>query len=201
MANLNLEIDRTNDGSIKASFDRIAKDIFRSAIKVNYHLLRITEIEFYFWSDEHQDNTTHDHNRNAGEWRMHNQGIDITFQAEGDKKSGQVGGILIRGIYDKSIEEEEEKKRYINGPRKVLFRIFELMGKVEEQSTLQLIPKHFENIPIHTTSRHGLKESATKDYVIDDKYISKHYRYFTDNGMLSYPASHWKGLEIKELAL
>ncbi len=197
MTKLNLKIDRTDEASIKISFDRIAKDIFRSAIKVNEHKLRITEIEFYFWSDEHQDYTTHEHNRNAGEWRMHNQGVDITFQAEGDEKSGQVGGILIRGILDDKLDG---KSRYINGPLKVWFRLFELLGKAEIQGTIQLVPNSFIAPAIYTTTRHGLKPAVTKNYIIDDKFLSKPYRYFTDKGKLSYPESHWIGLEINELA-
>jgi hypothetical protein len=191
MTQLNLKIDRTDEASIKVSFDRIAKDIFRSAIKVNQHKLRITEIEFYFWSDEHKDYTTHEHNRNAGEWRMHNQGIDITFQAEGNKKSGQVGGVLIRGIYDNSIKEEE-KKKYINGPRKVLFRLFELMGNVEEQSTLQLLPNHFEAIPtIYKAKRHGLNVAKTNTYEVTKDFVEAQYRYYTDKENL-YTPSYWE---------
>ncbi|CAN5413569.1 hypothetical protein BH09BAC1_BH09BAC1_17700 [soil metagenome] len=201
MTKLNLEIDRTDGESIKSSFDRIAKDIFRSAIKVNNHELRVTEIEFYFWSDEHQDYSTHDHNRDAGEWRMHNQGIDITFQAEGDSKCGQVGGILIRGIYDDSIVEDRKISQYINGPRLVMFRIFQLMGKVEAQNTLQLVPGRFQTLPpIYTAQRHGLKEAKTDTYEISKElYMDKANRYFTDKGKLSYPASHWGKLKISEL--
>lgn len=163
-------------------------------------MLRITEIEFYFWSDEHQDNTTHEHEQDAGEWRMHNQGLDITFEALGDNTIGQFGGILIRGIYVAG--EGDEKKKHINGPRKVLFKIFELMGKVEAQNILQLVPGHFKTPrEIHTTMRHGLKTGVISGYEITDDFIKKPYRYFTDKGKLSYPESHWKGLEINELAL
>lgn len=200
MKKLNLVIDRTNDVSIKASFNRIAKEIFSSAIKVNNHILGITEIEFYFWSDEHKDYTTHEHSRNAGEWRMHNQGLDITLQAEGNNKSGQVGGILIRGIYHQSNDDNKKSTQYINGPRMVLFQIFQLMGKVEEESTLQLLPNYFETIPtIYTTTRHGLKPAVTKEYIIDDEFLSKPYRYIAHKERLSYPTSYWKDFAINEL--
>src|SRR5688572_17782985 len=100
---INFEI---NNCEIEKSFDRIALELLRrKALIVNNKVFRFTEIEFYYFNEDyHKDQYTHPHKRESGEWRFHNQGIDITF--ESSEKCD--GGILIRGIL---IDSE-----YVNGP-------------------------------------------------------------------------------------
>ena len=138
---MELIIDQNN---IEQSFERIANYLLLSSvICVNDIEVEITEIEFYYFKkDIHEDNYTHPHNRDAGEWRLHNQGIDITF--EGNETTD--GGILIRGI--------KHGNEYINGPLKTLSYLFKLMGKVQAPGTFYLKEKVLNKTQLFKTFRH-----------------------------------------------
>src|SRR5687767_8055609 len=138
---MNFEIDNKE---IEKSFDRIASELLkRKALIVNNKVFRFTEIEFYYFNEEyHEDKYTHEHERESGEWRFHNQGIDITFK--GSEKCD--GGILIRGIL---IDSE-----YINGPIKSIRKIFEAFGKVTESTSIILKDAEIRDETIIKTFRH-----------------------------------------------
>lgn len=167
---MNLEI---NNEKIEESFDRIAEEILTSkAIYVNDIEFRFTEIEFYYFHEKyHPDNYTHEHLRKPGEWRFHNQGLDITFR--GDEKSD--GGILIRGVL---VDGE-----YINGPRKIVAKIFESFDEITKNNsfTLKNIPK--QTVEILKTFRHLPSKNIEKDY------HRKPYRYLIDIDNLSISSS------------
>lgn len=157
---LNLNIDANN---IENSFDRMAIDLFRNwALFVNNKKILFTEIEFYYFHDNHKDEYTHPHKRDVGEWRFHNQGLDITFQ--GDEKSD--GGILIRGIYVDG--------KYINGPRLVIGEIFTQMGSVNELNQVQL--KRIS--PIHNDVIKTFRHLPNK--INYPEFHDKQYRYIAD---------------------
>ena len=149
---------------IEESFDKIAKQLLLGHIlKINDQELEITEIEFYFFmKGKHEDNYTHPHKRNAGEWRYHNQGIDITLQGN-DK---QDGGILIRGI--------KMDQKYINGPLKTVQKIMECMGSVQNSATIQLITNPITNKKILKTFRH------LPNKIQHQEFHDKKYRYLID---------------------
>ncbi len=110
-------VDLTIDiAQVEQSFDRIANDLIRyHALVVNGKVFRFTEIEFYYYHKPgHEDEYTHPHQRAAGEWRFHSQGFDLTL--EGDEKTKD-GGILIRGLYAETSENDEVSAAYVNGPR------------------------------------------------------------------------------------
>lgn len=158
---MNLNIDNKN---IEKSFDRIATEILNKKILlVNDYEFILTEIEFYyFFNKVHEDNYTHEHKRDAGEWRFHNQGIDITFQWTDESD----GGILIRGL---KIENE-----YVNGPRKIIQKIFENFDKVTAENRLQLLDSKNRNSRIIRTFRHLPNKHQVPEY------HNKHYRYLTN---------------------
>nr|NQU91311.1 hypothetical protein [Bacteroidota bacterium] len=115
--------------NVESSFNRIAKELLTSyALYANAKEFRITEIEFYFYHPEHPDNYTHPHKRKKGEWRFHNQGLDITLSGN----ETQDGGILIRGI---------KNDRYVNGPRKIIYYLFQHFDNVESSNSLELKKK------------------------------------------------------------
>lgn len=161
MNHIDFKID---PNEIEKSFDRIAVDLLtKSHLIVNDKEFRFTEIEFYYFHDDyHQDKYTHEHERFEGEWRFHNQGLDITL--DGDDKS--VGGILIRGI--------EYNGVYTNGPRNIISRIFEEFGKVNDNNCLRLSQSDAKSFEITKTFRHLPNKQ------VDDLYIHKPYRYLTD---------------------
>jgi len=68
----------------------------------------IVEIEFYLFTNDHQDVITYPRVADAGRWFFHQSGVDLTFQSrdiEEDKdgnftfeENASFGGILIRAI-------------------------------------------------------------------------------------------------------
>lgn len=168
-AALNLDIDNSD---IEKSFDRIARKLLNEYVLLaNDIVFEFTEIEFYYFHEKyHPDNYTHKHMREEGEWRFHNQGIDITFK--GDKNKD--GGILIRGIKTDDV--------YVNGSRKILMKIFESLGKVEDENKIILKKKtkKSDNI-ISKTFRH------LPNKIQDERYHDKPYRYFKHLDKLDIP--------------
>ena len=163
---MNFSIDHSSQHSIVKSFDRIAEDLLlQKQIIVNETAVNITEIEFYYFkSGVHEDNYTHIHDRNAGEWRYHRSGIDITFQASDQEQTD--GGILIRGI--------ELSGEYINGPIKSLRALFALMGKVNTKTNFQLTNKEKEQKSIIKTFRH------LPNKIRHEKFHHLKYRYIVE---------------------
>lgn len=158
---MNFTID---DSNIEQSFNNIAKELMNeNVIMVNDKAFEFTEIEFYFFKKGvHEDIYTHKHKRKAGEWRIHNQGLDITL--EGNEE--QYGGILIRGL--------SNENTCINGPIKALGFLFESIGSVYNPSTLMLKSKDLEGKKIIKTFRH----IPTK--IQDKVYHYKKYRYIVE---------------------
>lgn len=122
-----MTIDLTiNESNIDSDFQRIAFDLMnRWILKVESKVYRITEIEFYFKSESHNDEYTHRHNLQMEKerWYFHGSGIDITFGA-----NGFYGGILIRAIYDFTSDN------YIYGPLNCLTELFSNIDFVYEKN-------------------------------------------------------------------
>jgi hypothetical protein len=158
---MDFQIDLKN---IEKSFDLLAKQLLLNhALEINNRLIEITEIEFYFFKEGiHEDKYTHLHDRNAGEWRLHNQGIDITFQSTND----QDGGILIRGI--------KHDGEYTNGPLKTLNIIFKNFGNVESTATLRIVEIPPLEKKILKTFRHLPNKIEYPDF------HNSYYRYLID---------------------
>lgn len=168
-----------NPDNVEQSFDEIATDLITNyVLQVNDFAFRFTEIEFYYFHEDcHKDEYTHEHKRNAGEWRFHNQGLDITFQS--DSKSD--GGILIRGL---SLGE-----KFVNGPRKVVREIFQALGKVDHSCCLRLKKTNSRKSEIFKTHRHLPNKHIIKDFHL------KPYRYLTDFEQLDISKSLKKDMQ------
>lgn len=153
-------------------FSRIANNLLLSKkMVINQVSYRFTEIEFYYHSSIHPDPYTHEHSLEAGKWRFHNQGLDITLKG----KEGY-GGILIRGI-----EKSGDKKTYINGPRRVIFEITKYLNPVHElNNVFGIEDADSENHDIFECFRQGLKENDSKptdNNTID--FLNAKYRFIT----------------------
>ena len=170
-----------DEDRIENSFDYIAKELLLNhVIKVNNASCEITEIEFYYFNErKHPDYYTHDHNRRKGEWRLHKQGLDITF--DGTKK-GIDGGVLIRGL---RIQE-----KYVNGPIRCLREIFKLMGSVQEKNYLQIVKEPLEKAEIIKTTRHLPNKVRYEDY------HSKEYRYIKNLEQLSITSKEKESIRL-----
>ena len=165
---LDLTICTTDRLAIQQSFDQIAQKLMNSWIlAVQDNQYRFSEIEFYYFHEKcHRDNYTHEHQYDEGRWRFHNAGLDITF----DGKNGEFdGGILIRGIYNESVKE------YVNGPRRVVRRIFdELQSVYSVHKKLGLIyDSDLAQVEIFKTTRQGLSVKVSPEFK------DKEYRFYT----------------------
>lgn len=161
-------IDPSSEDGIEKSFELISKDLLNNySIRINDFIFLFTEIEFYYFHRQfHVDNNTHEHNLPSGKWRCHNQGLDMTFESTDVSD----GGILIRGLKQLHPPVEEP---YVNGSRRVLFKIFECMNDVLTiNSGLYLEKLHDSlNRVIYRTTRQGIKNPT---------YIDSKYRYFSE---------------------
>lgn len=160
-----------NEINIDHEFERLSKLLLlEKVLVVNNEKIRFTEIEFYYYSKNHDDAFTHEHGSDAGKWRFHNQGFDITLKGE----SG-FGGILIRGI--------EIGGKYFNGPRRVLFEIMSHLNPVNQiDNKFGLVNNEIKlDLPIFRTFRHGLNTPNSNLTCKNPAYfIGTNYRFLVD---------------------
>jgi len=174
-----------DDNNIPKSFDNLARQLLlEHVISVNQTDIEMTEIEFYYFKEGiHEDNYTHPHKRPPGHWRLHKQGIDITFEGTVD----QDGGILIRGI--------KYEDRYINGPLKTLAYFMESMQNVFHQNHLCLRAKSLTETNIIKTHRHLPNKIQYKDFHL------KKYRYLKSLEKLDLTRQSKEGIQANSLII
>jgi hypothetical protein len=174
-------IDHSTELGVIQSFESISKKLFNGySIKINDSTFLFTEIEFYyFFKGVHEDENTHEHEFKSGRWRCHNVGLDITF--ESNLPDICDGGILIRGI--KQVEPFTEKP-YINGPRRVICKIFDNLNDVMTiNSGIYLVElQNRLTRDIYRTTRQGITQPT---------YIESKYRYFTEQK--EWKSKQWDG--------
>lgn len=164
---------RIDNNDIEGSFDRIARKLLTECVlKVNDTNFEITEIEFYyFFPGVHEDKYTHPHTFEAGKWRYHNQGLDITLQGS----DIQDGGILIRGI--------KSGDMYVNGPLKVVQKIYETFAQCTDDNHIILLEVPQNGKKLLKTFRH------IPNKVSYPEFHHMYYRYLTDLDSLDIPAN------------
>lgn len=148
------------ENETKEEFELIANKLFNKyAIANHLSTFRIVEIEFYWNSLKHTDNSTYERkyvNPKQGEWFFHYSGVDIALKNE---KTGGYGGILIRSIYDIN-----DKKTY-KGPMICAMKLFSETSVFKESIKTKLIEYTFRECVILSKVRKGLgnnaKESGT----------------------------------------
>ena len=111
-------IIHTKIKDFQAEFDNIAKYMFGNiAICAGGVLYFLAEIEFYYKNSRVNSETftrTYKRNTKAGQLLWHYSGVDICFSTLENGKS--YGGILIRSLMKKVIENNETKYELITGP-------------------------------------------------------------------------------------
>jgi hypothetical protein len=139
-------------------FEKIAQILFdKYAIQNHNSLYRLIEIEFYWHSTTHKDNSTYKRNHvdpNSGEWFFHYSGVDIALKNE---KTGGHGGILIRGIYD------IVKKKSIKGPMVCAMKLFSGFNAFTSHIKTKIIPYEFDKCNIMKKTRFGLGQNAKEN--------------------------------------
>lgn len=97
------------------------------AVQKGEKIFRMTDIEFYFYGPNINDeranqpgrHVTYERTTPVGCWFFHDSGVDLSFESNKDKGYG--GGILIREI--KQIEPKEEK--VIRGSLNTYWKLFD----------------------------------------------------------------------------
>lgn len=153
-------------------FETIASVLFDNfAIQTDKALYRFVEIEFYWNSPNHIDNSTY-HRKHVdpktGDWFFHYSGVDIALKNE---QTGGYGGILIRSIYDVT------KKIVFKGPMVCAMRLFSETNAFAESIKTKIIPYSFEKSDILKRPRIGLGQNAKENgtdklnyaFIIDPK--------------------------------
>lgn len=140
----------------EAGFAEIAKTLFEEyAIQKGDKLYRLIEIEFYWNSKTHSDQSTYGRNHiqpKAGDWFFHYSGVDIALD---NPELKGTGGILIRGIYDL------HEKKVIKGPMVCAMTLFSGFNAFEGSIQTKLIQKEgLEPFPITAGLRKGLGKNA-----------------------------------------
>ena len=157
-------------------FDALAHLLMNNhGIMSGDYIYSITEIEFYFHSEEHADPYTHcdDEQFTSCKWYFNGMGLDLTFGNKGKKIHG---GILIRGI-----KKSGDKPLYINGPSNVLKELFSCYEDAfTAGSGIHLIELPNENIvdksELYRAKRVGLPHR--KDDT--NNFRDRKYRYIAD---------------------
>lgn len=136
-------------------FKEIAQTLFDNyAIQTPNALYRLTELEFYWNSPNHIDNSTYKRKHvdpKSGEWFFHYSGVDIALKNE---KTGGYGGILIRSIYDITRETT------IKGPMVCAMKLFSENNAFTQSIKTQIINHSFSESKIITRKRIGLGQNA-----------------------------------------
>ncbi len=139
-------------------FETIAHMLFNNfAIQTHNALYRFIEIEFYWNSPNHVDNSTYQRkyvNPKAGDWFFHYSGVDIALKNE---QTGGYGGILIRSIYDIN------KNLIFKGPMVCAMKLFSETNAFSESIKTKIVNNIFEKSKISKSNRIGLGENAKEN--------------------------------------
>ena len=137
-------------------FRMLAESLFCNfQIRNGNDVFRFVEMEFYLRATESKDRKiAYDRVTAAGEWFLHDNGVDLSFESNDDF----YGGILIRAM--KQCKSYHDAGEFINGPRKCSWYILdglnafgknERCGRVEEAEVR-------EDIALRTFTRQGIKD-------------------------------------------
>lgn len=136
-------------------FVTIAQTLFDDyAITTHNATYRLAEIEFYWNSQNHIDNSTYKRTHvdpKTGDWFFHYSGVDIALKNE---ETGGYGGVLIRSIYD------VDKNMLIKGPMVCVMKLFSENNAFTPSIKTQIIPYQFEKSTIIKSTRIGLGQNA-----------------------------------------
>lgn len=150
-----------------SEFERIANQLLNHhAIQNHESVYRMTEIEFYWNSPQHNDDSTYKRkyvDPKNGEWFFHYSGVDIGLKSE---KFNGYGGILIRGIL--CIKTGKPYK----GPMVCAMKLFSGTSAFFESIQTKIIKHELEKKVITKTPRVGLGANAinSKTHLLEYRF-------------------------------
>ena len=137
-------------------FKALAESLFNNfQIRNGNDIFRFVEIEFYLRSTESESRKiAYERETRAGEWFLHDNGVDIAFESNKDF----YGGILIRSL--KKSRSYSIDGEFINGPRKCSWHILDGLNAFGHNERLPIIEEASiqENIESKTFTRQGIKD-------------------------------------------
>lgn len=168
---------------IKTVFSKIADILlFKSHIKTENGIYRVLEIEFYFKNRHHDDKVTINRTEKAGMWWLHDWGVDLSFESEGQD---YCGGVLIRSIIPLN---KKVGATVICGPKNCCWELF-YSSALNHNSAPQIVKNANADFPgkIGTTTRYitGKTKGINGDYRFYVKGLDLHFE-------SKYNASPWK---------
>lgn len=145
----------TIDQETESELENIAQILFdKYAIKTHKATYRLTEIEFYWNSSSHIDNSTYKRKHvdpKAGDWFFHYSGVDIALKNEA---TGGYGGILIRRLLDINTN------KIVRGPMVCAMKLFSENNAFSQSIKTQIIEHAFPKSEIKKRARIGLGNNA-----------------------------------------
>ena len=209
-------------GDLDSWFTRIADRLLNgSRLVAGQQAYRLVEIEFYYWSNAHQDPFTHRDpiQFHIGLWYFHRsrgsyrggsfKGLDLTF---GDPTSS--GGILIRGL-------EAPGGELIDGPSLCVDHLLDVTGAEDVPTLDRAIAGRLawdennplllretetsEDRPIYRSARVGLFLKRSGSRAESTRFVMRPYRYLTEprrtkKGKLHIVlALHARGVSIDDI--
>ena len=101
---LSLVNNITNDADAERIFGEIAHELMSNyQVRKNNKQYRFLEIEFYWHSLNHPDESVYPRQKSEGYWFLHPSGVDITLPST---TTDSYGGILIRAMQNVAHPEE-----------------------------------------------------------------------------------------------
>ena len=129
--------------NLEEEFANLAKSLMTNfQIKKGDNRYWVNEVEFYLFTDDHQDIITYPRRCEAGKWFFHASGVDITFKSSFPNETSETlkqkpflaKGAVFGGVLIREIVPVDDPKRKIFGPIKVcdeLFDQFDAFGELK----------------------------------------------------------------------
>lgn len=196
-------IESVTSDNAETKFCNIANSLLN-----NFYLKRgdvefyFLEIEFYYYSENHQDTVTETKNGTKttkpfvyprmccknGQFLLHASGVDICFKGKLDKDGkGEGGGILIRSL----LMKKDNKEYLVGGPWNCYSTLFsytsndinvQLLAKPKDNNYIDIDIKQCKRkIADSKTKTYEMKDKAyafyNPQYVVDNKFTLENYDY------------------------
>ena len=169
---------QANNSDFNILIKEIAESILNDySLELNGGFWNIIELEFYLYTENHQDPFVHKHSinelpfYNTGQLRCHESGVDIAIS---NANTNSYGGILLRTI------KKEGHSEVIEGPINVQRAIIKNMGNITSSSFQFVNRNSRKNNKVYQTARVGLYPK--KDISIDNQlpFLFEESRFFTN---------------------
>jgi len=146
-----LKIEKETEQEFELIAEKLLNDY---AVENHESKFRLIEIEFYWTSPNHKDNSTYQRNHvepKHGDWFFHFSGVDIALKNE---NLDGFGGILIREIY--SLKE----KKFYKGPMVCTMKLFSGTCAFNDSIKTKIVEFKFDKKKINKSARVGLGKNA-----------------------------------------